>query len=87
MSAERCDYGTHALRDQLSSSLDEVGLRSLTDVDLVASGHLVQSHVQHICVSAGIEQVGTLEAWERTDSEGVRLSDHPTLAVDLLVVG
>lgn len=84
-SGRRWDYGTHALRQQLSDRLDHVGLRSLTDIDLVEAGPLVQSHVQHICVSPELAASGDVLAWERTDGSGQRLSDHPTLAVDLTV--
>ena len=84
-SGRRWDYGTHALRQQLTDRLDQVGLRSLTDLDLVETGQLVQSHVQHICVSPELRASGRVHAWERTDESGQRLSDHPTLAADLTV--
>jgi hypothetical protein len=38
--------------------------------------------VDHICVSAEVE-VADVHVWERTDDSGQRLSDHPTVAVDV----
>lgn len=77
-------YGTSASRSALSAGLLAAGLRSLTDVNLVASGQVSgRSHVDHICVSGDLMAVGDVSAWDRRDEAGAKLSDHPTVAVDL----
>lgn len=42
-----------------------------------------RSHVEHICATEQLEQVGPVRAWDRVDENGREPSDHPTLAVDL----
>jgi len=76
-------YGTTATRAAMTDALSRAGLRCLTEVDLVESGAITQrSHVEHICVSDGLTAAPVL-AWDRVDDNGVSVSDHPTLAVDL----
>ena len=77
-------YGTDAARQALNEGLAHAGLRCLTDVDLVETDAISdRSHVEHIAASEALEQVGPVHAWDRVDVAGRRLSDHPTLAVDL----
>jgi endonuclease/exonuclease/phosphatase family metal-dependent hydrolase len=80
-------YGTRRGRDLLSRALEGANLACVTDEDVVASGKLRASHlVDHIAVcrrwSAGFD--AHLSCWEKTDQDGVRLSDHPTVVVDLV---
>ena len=83
-SGRRRSYGTNATRAALTAGLAAAGLRSLTDVDLVATGAIGErSHVEHICASDELEPVSEVLAWDRVDEDGRRLSDHPTIAVDL----
>lgn len=64
----------------------QAGLRCVTEADLVASGAIAgRSHVEHICLSDGLDLVSPVLAWDRVDDQGVAASDHPTLAVDLVI--
>ena len=77
-------YGTHAVRDQLTEVLARHDLACLTCDDVVASGLLESQHlIDHICASTSLAQNATMSCWEATDRDDVRLSDHPTVAVDL----
>ena len=83
-SGRRWSYGTKTARRAVTDGLSAAGLACLTEIDLVASGAISEpSHVEHICASTDLEQVGEVHAWDRTDQSGKRLSDHPTIAVDL----
>ncbi len=78
-------YGTSKGRDLLSKALIEAGLRCVTEVDFVAAGKLEKRHtVDHLCMdeamAARVENVG---AWERTRPDGLLLSDHSGVMVDL----
>lgn len=85
-SGRRWDYGTKASKQALTDGLASAGLRSLTDVDLVARGSITErSHVEHICISHGLDQFGPVHAWDRVGEDGASLSDHPTLAVDVVL--
>lgn len=77
-------YGTREARARLGEALDAAGLVCVTTLDveregLVAAGHLVQ----HICLSGELAPSAEVSCWERFDEAGTRLSDHPTVAVDL----
>lgn len=79
-------YGTRRGRDLLKDALDRAELVCLSDEDVVASGKLADSHlVDHIAASRGwASQVSwVLSCREKTDPDGVRLSDHPTVVADL----
>lgn len=82
-SGRKWDYGTAAARRDLTDGLNRAGLRCATEVDLVEDGPLDRSHVEHICIDHRLEVVGDVHAWDRVDHDGTRLSDHPTLAVDV----
>lgn len=79
-------YGTHRGRALLTTALDEADLTCVTAEDVVTTGKLHDAHlVDHIsvCRRWASETDITLHCWERTDSDGVQLSDHPTVAIDL----
>ena len=78
-------YGTRRGRELLTKALDEAELVCLSEEDVVAAGKLSASHlVDHIAVSRVWASTfdAHLACWEKTDQDGVRLSDHPTVAVD-----
>ena len=77
-------YGTNAVRKRLTGVLDRHGLACVTGFDVVTAGLLDSHHlVDHICVPAPLAETVNVSCWEITDEEGVRLSDHPTVAIDL----
>lgn len=77
-------YGTNAVRQQLTGVLDRHGLVCVTGFDVVAAGLLATHHlVDHLCVPAALAERANVSCWEITDEEDVRLSDHPTVAIDL----
>lgn len=83
-SGRRSEYGNTAVRQALTDAFDAAGLRCVTEIDLVATGQITErSHVQHIAVSDSIGVVGPVLAWDRVDDTGYRLSDHPTVAVEI----
>jgi endonuclease/exonuclease/phosphatase family metal-dependent hydrolase len=79
-------YGTERGRDLLTGALDSADLVCTTAEDVVATGKLQRSHlVDHIAISRDWAECSevTLQCWETTDADGIRLSDHPTVAIDL----
>ena len=77
-------YGTHAVRQQLGEVLDRHELACVTGFDVVATGLLHNRHlIDHICVPHHLAEVAEVSCWEPTDNDGVRLSDHPTVAIDV----
>lgn len=83
-SGRRWSYGTNAARQAVTDGLTAAGLSCWTEVDLVESGAISEpSHVEHICASTDLHQIGAIRAWDRIDETGTALSDHPTIAVDL----
>jgi endonuclease/exonuclease/phosphatase family metal-dependent hydrolase len=77
-------YGTNDVRAQLGGWLDRSGLVCVTDMDAVMSGLLNSHHlVDHICATADIADQAKVSCWESVDETGQRLSDHPTLAIDV----
>jgi endonuclease/exonuclease/phosphatase family metal-dependent hydrolase len=79
-------YGTRHGRELLSQGLHDADLVCVTDEDVVAAGKLHESHlVDHIaiCHRWADEFEVRLNCWERVDADGTRLSDHPTVAIDL----
>jgi endonuclease/exonuclease/phosphatase family metal-dependent hydrolase len=77
-------YGTAAVRRQLSGVLARHDLACPTALDVVAAGLLRTHHlVDHICVTSTLAQRVEVSCWETVDESGTRLSDHPTVAVDL----
>ena len=79
-------YGTRHGRDLLTKALEDAGLVCLTDEDVVATGKLREHHlVDHIAVCSrwASDAHARVTCWERADHDGTRLSDHPTVAVDI----
>jgi endonuclease/exonuclease/phosphatase family metal-dependent hydrolase len=77
-------YGTHAGRSALGTALLDAGLVCVTRFDVVEAGLLESDHlVDHICVTNDLATNAVVRCWERIDSSGQRLSDHPTVAVDI----
>jgi endonuclease/exonuclease/phosphatase family metal-dependent hydrolase len=76
-------YGTKAVRQQLSAVLDRHDLACPTAIDVVAAGLLRTQHlVDHICITKSLATDNHVRCWEATSEAGVRLSDHPTVAID-----
>lgn len=79
-------YGTARTREALTRALDRSGLHCLTSSDAIAAGWLESSHlVDHICVSSHLTDRATVRCWEKVDGDGQRLSDHPVVAIDILI--
>jgi endonuclease/exonuclease/phosphatase family metal-dependent hydrolase len=79
-------YGTTRVRGLLTDAFAAADLVCVTSRDVVAEGLLRETHlVDHVAISRDwVEQHDVrMSCWERTDTDGVRLSDHPTVAVDL----
>lgn len=79
-------YGTHQGRTLLADELARADLACVTEEDVVQAGKLTFNHlVDHIAVSRGHldQHTANLSCWEPTDDDGTRLSDHPTVVVDL----
>jgi hypothetical protein len=80
-------YGTRHGRDLLTRALDDAGLTCVTDEDVVATGKLRASRlVDHIAICDRWANLPAahLTCWEKTDHDGIHLSDHPTVAIDLM---
>jgi endonuclease/exonuclease/phosphatase family protein len=76
-------YGSRATRAELLSVLASAGLKVATSDDVVGGGHLASNHlVDHICLSEGLDRIGHIRCWEPV-VDGVRLSDHPGVAVTI----
>jgi hypothetical protein len=61
-------------------------LACVTAEDVVATDKLHEAHlVDHIAISRrwADKADAHLHCWERTDTDGTRLSDHPTVAIDV----
>jgi endonuclease/exonuclease/phosphatase family metal-dependent hydrolase len=83
-------YGTRRGRDLLTAALTGADLECVTAEDVVATGKLQRSHlVDHIAISRSWARCSEvkLQCWEATDADGVHLSDHPTVLIDLEFVG
>ena len=78
-------YGTRKGRDLLSHALNDAGLRCATELDFVAAGKLEKRHtVDNLCLDESLAaRVVNVDAWERTRPDGLMLSDHSGIMVDL----
>jgi hypothetical protein len=77
-------YGTKRGRAALVDGLRAADLVCLTSTDRVPEGWLRDPPIDHICVSAPLgEGAVVVEAWDGTTPDGVRLSDHSALVVEL----
>jgi len=78
-------YGTCKGRDMLTQALEDAGLRCVTEEDFVKTGKLQKRHtVDHLCMDVLLaEKVQSVGAWDRERSDGLQLSDHSGIYVDL----
>jgi endonuclease/exonuclease/phosphatase family metal-dependent hydrolase len=79
-------YGSRLGRELLTAALADAGLVCVTSEDVVAAGKLRRNHlVDHVAISDDWHRTLDVEVscWEPTDAEGTKLSDHPTVAIDL----
>jgi len=77
-------YGTARTRRRLDEALEVAGLTCVTEMDAEAEGLLPSGHlVDHVCLSAELIDRSSIQCWPQSDEAGQRLSDHPTVAVDL----
>lgn len=78
-------YGTSKGRLMLTEALSDAGLKCVTEEDFVRSGKLQERHtVDHLCMDEALaDRVVGVNAWERTRTDGMRLSDHSGIFVDL----
>jgi endonuclease/exonuclease/phosphatase family metal-dependent hydrolase len=78
-------YGTHRVRDLLTTELEQTGLQLLTGFDVVAAGVLDRPIVDHIAATPDLADLtrATVSGLPVRDDDGVRLSDHPTVIVDV----
>ena len=77
-------YGTKRGRQLLRAGLDSAGLICVTETERIPSGLLRDPPIDHIALSHELAATsGVSCAWEGTDTNGTRLSDHSGLAVDI----
>lgn len=75
-------YGSAKGRELLRVGLKEAALVCVTESDRMPRGLLMHGPIDHICLSASIApHTSVVNAWEGTDGDGVRLSDHSGLVV------
>lgn len=69
----------------MSDALEVAGLSCVTELDFVAAGKLEKRHtVDHLCMDESLSaRVVNVDAWERTRPDGLMLSDHSGVMVDL----
>ncbi|MDD2721942.1 MAG: endonuclease/exonuclease/phosphatase family protein [Gallionella sp.] len=85
-------YGTKYGRLLLSEQLDKSGLACITTENFADNGKLkkdpakdrARNNVDHICVTANVFEVAAVGAWDHFTDEGVYLSDHNGVYVDLI---
>jgi len=77
-------YGTREGREMLRAALDAAGLVCVTETERVPAGKLHQGPIDHLCVSAPLARRSKVhDAWEGVDAEGVHLSDHSGVVVEI----
>lgn len=77
-------YGTQRARAVLREGLGALGLFCATEWDRLPNGALTHSPIDHVAVP--VEWAGTtkvVSAWEGTDADGVKLSDHSGVVVEV----
>jgi endonuclease/exonuclease/phosphatase family metal-dependent hydrolase len=78
-------YGSAPTRKALWAALAAVGLECLTRQDVVAARKLKDRHlVDHICATTDLSLDGDIRCWERDSPLGIRMSDHPCVALSLM---
>jgi hypothetical protein len=76
-------YGTVAGRAALRAGLAGAGLSCVTETERIPPGMLAHGPIDHVCVSEGLGNAVTrVMAWEGTDGDGARISDHSGVAVE-----
>ena len=77
-------YGTKQGVRLLEDGLSTAGLVCVTRTERVPSGKLSKPHIDHICLpTSWAERTRVVEAWPGTTAEGVRLSDHSGIVVQV----
>lgn len=77
-------YGTKRGREALRAGLSELGLGCATEYDRLPTGILKHSPIDHIIVPVDwLEGSQIIDAWEGVNANGVKLSDHSGLAVQI----
>ncbi len=80
----RIYYGTKAGVRMLSDGLAAVGLVCATATDVLPDGALDKANIDHVCLPISwAERARLVSAWKGTTSDGVRLSDHGGLVVEV----
>ena len=78
-------YGTKRGRAALVEGLRAADLICVTSTDRVPDGWLAHPPIDHVCVSGALSAgASVVEAWNGTTSDGVHLSDHSALVVELV---
>ena len=81
-------YGSQPTRHALLQAFGAAGLECLTLEDAVTAGKLKANHlVDHICATSGLAAEGGIQCWEPYSKQGLRLSDHPGVAAQLVRQG
>ena len=77
-------YGTAKGRTLLRAALTNAGLICVTGTDRIPAPWLGHAPIEHICLSAPqAARTRVVAAWEGADANGVRLSDHSGLVVEI----
>ncbi len=77
-------YGTNKGREQLRAGLREADLVCTTETERVPAGLLAYPNIDHVCLSSELAARARVKhAWRGTDDDGVRLSDHSGLVVEI----
>lgn len=77
-------YGTNKGRELLRLALSQADLECVTETGRLPDGALRHPPIDHIALSTSLTaQAGLVAAWEGTTADGVRLSDHSGLMVEV----
>jgi endonuclease/exonuclease/phosphatase family metal-dependent hydrolase len=77
-------YGTVKGRALLRTGLDAAGLACMTETERIPPGLLAHGPIDHVCVSEPLCHAARVAgAWEGKDGDGIRLSDHSGVAVEV----
>jgi endonuclease/exonuclease/phosphatase family metal-dependent hydrolase len=77
-------YGTRRGRETLRRGLAGAGLVCVTETDRIPAALLRHPPIDHVCLSERIAGgARVVDGWEGEDRDGVRLSDHSALMVEV----
>jgi endonuclease/exonuclease/phosphatase family metal-dependent hydrolase len=77
-------FGTNRGRDLLREAMQQNGLACTTETDRIPVGMLAYPPIDHILISNHLaDRTLVVAGWEGRTRDGVRLSDHSGLAVEL----